>query len=120
MTDQERFARAFGRLIQFACSRGINVTVFFMYRTADQQRKLFNEGKSKCDGYHNLSPHQEGRAADIVVSNEKGLVWDHIDEYDKLAEYWKGLGSQYIWGGDFEFADDIYHFEVAKSAGNSD
>ena len=36
-------------------------------RTEQEQAKLFNQGKSKCDGVNNKSYHQSGKAVDIVA-----------------------------------------------------
>ena len=36
-------------------------------RTAERQHELFENGKSKADGYHKKSKHQSGRALDFYA-----------------------------------------------------
>jgi hypothetical protein len=36
------------------------------YRTAEQQKELYNKGVSRCDGYLKKSHHQLGLAVDLV------------------------------------------------------
>lgn len=80
------------------------------YRTPEQQRKLFDEGKSKCDGTKILSKHQSHLARDVYVVNDKSeIVW--ADEpYETLGAYWEKLGGK--WGGHFAGFRDVFHFEL--------
>lgn len=110
MTKQEKFARDLGKLIDYAHDNDINILTYSLFRTADEQKKLFDAGKSNCDGTEKISKHQLGRAVDLVVMEDGKAVWDRNWKYEKLAEFWKGLGNR--WGGDFKSLDDIYHFEV--------
>jgi peptidoglycan L-alanyl-D-glutamate endopeptidase CwlK len=50
--------------IDFAITEG--------FRTIEEQQRLYEEGKSKCDGINNKSKHQEGKAIDIcpVINNK--------------------------------------------------
>ena len=95
--------------------KGINFIVFDFHRTATRQNMRFREDKSLCDGFKIISYHQKWRAKDLVIIDAKGrLVWEHIPEYDILAEIWKGLKGR--WGGDWfkegkTTFDDCYHFE---------
>ena len=50
--------------------------VFDGRRTAEEQNKLFNDGKSQCDGYKVLSYHQSGMAMDCVPVLQGKLTWD--------------------------------------------
>lgn len=113
MSDQEKFARALGKLLAFAQAEGIKVLMYQLFRTEEQQHELFLAGKSNADGKKKLSYHQLGRAADIAVMKENSIIWPRVPEYEHLGEYWKSLGG--TWGGDFKaekVKDDIYHFQM--------
>jgi len=104
------FNQKFALLTLYAKTQDIDFIVFSYSRTAEEQKKLFDEGKSKCDGYKKISMHQKDRARDIVIidPNDKP-IWNHIPEYDVLGAFWKSIGGR--WGGDWASLDDIYHFE---------
>jgi peptidoglycan L-alanyl-D-glutamate endopeptidase CwlK len=44
-------------------------------RTKEDQNKLFNEGKSKADGYVKLSHHQSGEALDFYAYVDGKASW---------------------------------------------
>lgn len=46
------------------------------YRTAEQQKDLFDIGVSKCDGYKKKSFHQSGLAIDLVPWVSGKYTWD--------------------------------------------
>jgi hypothetical protein len=106
------FNRLFGLLSVYA---DINDIKFIhgnegYYRTAEQQKALFDAGKSKCDGVKIISRHQSHLARDLYVINGKAqIVWDD-SPYIILGAYWKKLGG--TWGGYFEGFRDIFHFEI--------
>jgi peptidoglycan L-alanyl-D-glutamate endopeptidase CwlK len=39
-------------------------------RTAEEQKSIFEEGNSKCDGYEKESYHQSGNALDVIPVGE--------------------------------------------------
>lgn len=97
-------------LIVYARLKDIYLMPFSFYRTAEEQKKLFDEGKSKCDGKKKISKHQKWLAIDLVIVNlDDKPIWDYIPEYDVLGKFWKTLGG--TWGKDFPELEDIYHFE---------
>ena len=80
------------------------------YRTPEQQRALFDAGKSKCDGTDILSRHQSHLARDLFVINDRSeIVWDDAP-YATLGAYWEKIGGK--WGGSFSGFKDIFHFEI--------
>lgn len=111
-----KFEHTFALFTFYAWSKGIRFFTFRFLTTTQEQKKLFNEGKSNCDGVINVSKHQKGRAKDIVIIDKDGKdVWGHIPEYDILGELWEQLGG--IWGGRWYIEgktkfDDCYHFEM--------
>ena len=107
-----QFNRLFGQLTVFAASNNIQFIhgVDSYYRTPEQQRKLYDEGKSKCDGTKIWSKHQSHLARDIFVINDKSeIVWADAP-YATLGAYWETLGG--VWGGHFGGFRDIFHFEL--------
>jgi len=65
------------------------------YRTSTEQKKLFEAGKSQCDGYRKKSKHQLWRAIDFVivqkVDGEWKCQWKSISvdqKYKKIGALW--------------------------------
>jgi hypothetical protein len=114
MSDQEKFAREWGKLIIWAAKNNIELRTVWLWRTVEQQQELHLTGKSNCDGILKRSPHQNGRAGDGVIFHGEEPQWARNWEYEKLGEYWQSRGGR--WGGMFSkssgMKDDIYHFEV--------
>ncbi len=112
MTKTEKrieFIKRLGHLIDFAVSQDIDVIFTAVYRTAEEQNKLYNEKKSLLDGYTKISNHQRWLAVDVVIVVDGQLVWDRVPEYERLGEFWTEHGG--TWGGNWESLNDIYHFE---------
>ena len=110
-----KFEHTFAIFTFYSRSRGISFITTSFLRTAEEQEKLFKEGKSGCDGKTRISKHQKGRARDIVIIDKNGNpIWDYITDYDVLGELWEQLGGK--WGGRWfkegktKF-NDLYHFE---------
>lgn len=113
MTQTEKrviFFKKISMLVIWASVKDIQLLPISFFRTAQEQEKMFKDGKSKCDGYKIISKHQQGLAMDFVIIKNGVPVWSHIEEYDWLGEIWKSLGG--IWGGDFKSLNDIFHFEI--------
>jgi len=109
-SDRIKLIHLFGKLIQYAYENNIDFIITTFYRTAEEQNKLYKEGKSKCDGYKVKSRHQLWRAVDVAVLRDGNIIWEG-DEYTRLGEYWESLGG--TWGGRWkEPSGDLYHFEV--------
>jgi len=84
----------------------------FSKRTAAGQHEQFLLGKSKCDGYKKISPHQyEGSphclAKDILIDDGTGNI-NNKDVYKKAHEHW------IILGGDPMIEWDADHFQISE------
>lgn len=86
------------------------------FRDRTRQNALFNEGKSNCDGYTNISKHQQGLAIDIIVYDENGKGTWEPKYYYQVAGIFKAIAKQLNinirWGGDFKNLVDMPHFEL--------
>jgi len=109
MTKRIRFIWMFALLALFAHINKIEFIVFCFYRTLEEQKAVFEDNKSKCDGVINKSKHQLWRAIDLAIVKKGKCVWDRTAEYQLLGRFWKLMGGKF--GGDFGFAEDIFHFE---------
>lgn len=110
------FFRDICELILWAETEHIYLLPISFYRTAEEQNRLFKEGRSKCDGYKKKSKHQYWLAIDFVVMDLKTeeLIWkcdkkNSKDPYVKCGEFWEREGHK--WGGNFKTIFDPYHFE---------
>ena len=120
MTNTEKrikFLQMFGAFITQAKAENIEFIVWTVYRSAQEQNLLYQQGRSKpgqkvtnCDGYNTISNHQRWLAVDILIIDEDGSqVWERTPEYDRLGEIWTSLGGR--WGGQW---NDCYHFELVS------
>ena len=116
MTKLERrylFGKKLSALICLADAHDIRVAPFAMLRTAEEQHRLFLEGKSACDGYIKKSAHQSWLACDLAILNDDGTDFLWIDtRYDKFGELAEKLGL--TWGGRWNTLGDIYHVEFKE------
>ncbi|MGF1761692.1 M15 family metallopeptidase [Photobacterium sagamiensis] len=73
-------------------------------RTAEEQYELFQDNKTKCDGYTKLSNHQSGNAVDVYAYVNGKASWQehHLAMIAGvvLAEA-KRMGVKLCWGGTF-------------------
>ena len=106
------FNKLFGLLSVYAELNGIKFIhdQYGYYRTAEQQRELFDARKSKCDGTIKRSKHQDHLARDLYVVNEQSQIVFADAPYETLGAYWETLGGR--WGGHFAGFKDIFHFEI--------
>ena len=86
-------------------------------RTAQEQNRLFMDGKSKCDGYDKLSYHQTGNAIDVYAYVGGKASWkvEHLNivALAVLAAA-SELGIKVKWGGHFKGGWDKPHFELIE------
>ena len=100
----------FGMLSVYASVRDIRFICTSYTRTAAEQRKLFDAGKSMCDGKDSTSLHQRDRARDIVILDaDDQPVWVFTPEYTALGQFWEQMGG--VWGGRWTEIQDPYHFQ---------
>lgn len=98
------------KLIVEAYLQDIKVFPFSFFRTPEEQKKLYNQGLSKCDGIVKKSKHQLWKAIDLMIFKDGKGINIRTPEYERLGEIWKSLNG--IWGGEFKNRDDIFHFEI--------
>jgi len=121
MTKLERrhlFAAKLAELICLADTENIRIAPFSVYRTAEEQRKLYDQGKSKCDGYIKRSRHQDWLACDWGILNDAGTDFLWSDKrYDRLGELAVKVGL--VWGGNWDAEkngfSDPYHVELPEN-----
>ena len=84
-------------------------------RTAEQQKELFNDGKSKCDGFISLSNHQSGNALDFYAYVDGKASWDDLHLAMVATAFLQAashLGYTLRWGGNFKNFKDFPHVEL--------
>lgn len=84
-------------------------------RTPQQQYKLFEDGKSKCDGFNKLSEHQSGNAIDVYAYINGGASWDKLHLSLVACAFLQAasvLGHQLEWGGNWRSFQDMPHFQL--------
>ena len=64
---------------------GEHPIIDYVLRSAEEQKRLFDKGLSKCDGTKNPSYHQSGKAMDIYFIEDGKMVdpklgWEHWHE----------------------------------------
>jgi hypothetical protein len=90
-------------LLKSMIDSGEHPIIDYVKRSDEEQKRLFDAGKSKCDGVNNISGHQVGKAMDIYFIEDGKLV------ESKQIEYWHKLWEN--WGGKPEISWDRGHFE---------
>lgn len=103
------FSKRITQLLNEMLQAGENFIIDYVYRSAEEQKRLFEQGKSKCDGYRIKSAHQEGRAMDIyfLTITDDGYV---IDQNGKKYEKWHKIWEE-KYGGKPMISWDKGHFE---------
>ena len=90
-------------LVDFGISDGI--------RTEEEQRKLYDSGKSKTMN----SKHLKGRAIDVFAWEKGGVKWS-FDLYERINDAFEKAseitGIKYKWGGQWTTFRDGVHFEL--------
>jgi len=102
------FFRKVSKLIIMASIHEIKLLPYSFIRTPEEQKKLFDEGKSQCDGTAIISKHQQGLAIDLVIVRDGKAIWEDDSEYKLLGQMWEEEGM--TWGGSWSFKD-YFHFE---------
>ena len=84
-------------------------------RTAEEQNKLFKEGKSKADGYDKKSHHQTGNALDFYAYVDGRASWQPEHLAMVAAAHLQAasiLGYALEWGGNFKHFIDFPHIQL--------
>jgi hypothetical protein len=103
---QSRFARAVPLLIQYAIARGYEVTFGEVLRTQAQAAANAASGA----GISN-SLHLERLAVDLNLFKD-GIYLQDSGAHKPLGDFWKSLGDDYFWGGDFNPKPDGNHYSI--------
>ena len=85
-------------------------------RAALEQRELFNDGKSLCDGYKKKSKHQSGMAMDFFAYVNGKASWEAYHLAIVAAAHLQAasvLGHQLEWGGLWKKFEDLCHVELS-------
>ena len=99
-----RMTRRLLLLAQVLGQYGVSVSVYSGRRSLSEQRERFRGGHTSLDGIAKRSKHQDGAAADLIVSPPY---------YEAAGYVWEQLGGK--WGGNFSdpalAAVEFQHFE---------
>ncbi len=90
-------------------------------RNKTEQKKLFDQGFSKCDGTIKVSFHQTGNALDLVPYLDGKYTWDNKAAFQAIylavTEAWLDMHNKeykLVWGGSWKGAWDKPHYELRK------
>lgn len=129
---QSRFARDLARLLDFAVALGFDVTLGECWRS-DEQAEIHALGFNGRDAVARLVEHQFPLLAKKLRNNTgngvrnslhtirlaidlqlferaNGRWMTEVEPYRALGAYWKSLGPDYCWGGDF---GDTPHYSIS-------
>lgn len=111
---QETFAQDSALLIQKAKSLGYGVTFGEAWRTPQQAQWDADHGTGI-----NCSLHLQRLAVDLNLFIA-GVYQqdDSMGCYAALGAYWKTLGTDHYWGGDFTKVD-LDHFSISPDGGHT-
>jgi len=93
--NRVEFTRNLVNLLAAMMLEGEHPIIDYVKRSDEEQKRLFMEGKSKCDGYAVRSQHQVGKAADIYFVEENKLV-DPNKGFSYWHKYWQDKGGKPI------------------------
>lgn len=71
---------------------GEHPIIDYCKRSDEEQRNLYEEGKSKCDGFRIISRHQVGKAMDIYFIEEDKLTEPKMG-FDHWHKRWEKFGG---------------------------
>ena len=104
---QQEFAQAAAKLIAKAAELGYAVTFGEAWRTPEQAQWNADHGTGIS---HSL--HIERLAVDLNFFKDGAYISDGARLKD-IGEWWKSLGPNYRWGGDFTHLPDGNHFSLS-------
>lgn len=84
-------------------------------RTAEEQNALYENGKSRCDGFVLKSLHQSGRALDFYAYVDGKASWDDYHLAMVASAFLQSaskLGYSLEWGGLFKNFKDFPHIQI--------
>jgi hypothetical protein len=106
--------------------RGSPVTVASRQRTAEEQAKLYAQGRTapgdivteKSGAPGDESRHQLGTASDLAFLQDGRASWSEAHDWDLLGEVAKAVGLE--WGGDWTTLVDRPHVQLPRPGGPSE
>lgn len=104
---QQTFSQDAAKLIQKAQELGYGVTLGEAWRTPQQAEWDAEHGSGIKD-----SVHCERLAIDLNLFKD-GEYLTTGDAYGQLGTWWKTLGPDHYWGGDFGQLKDLDHFSIS-------
>lgn len=103
---QRRFAKLVGQLITWSYANGYELTFGEAFRTAEQAKANAASGAGIAK-----SLHCDRLAIDLNLF-KLGQYLSDSAAYKPLGDYWKTLGDDCAWGGDFKNRPDGNHFSI--------
>ena len=100
---QSRFARSVPLLLQFMTAKGYEYTLGEAWRTQAQA----NANAASGAGISN-SLHIDRLAIDINLFKD-GVYLADSESHRPFGEFWKSLGDDHAWGGDFSKPDGNHY-----------
>ncbi len=92
---RREFTAAIATLICEMVAEGETPLLAHVLRSAEEQRRLFDLGLSKCDGTDRVSKHQRAGAGDILFENEQHTgIGEPIKGYAYWHRRWEELGGK--------------------------
>lgn len=111
---QQTFAQDAAKLIQKAVELGYQVTFAEAWRTPQQAQWNADHGSGIA-----CSLHIERLAIDLNVFVDGVYQADDSKGcYKALGEWWKSLGADHYWGGDFKLVD-LDHYSLSPDSGHT-
>ena len=104
--NRVEFTNKLAALIGLMVNEGERPILDYVKRGVETQNRMFEEGRSKCDGIKVVSKHQSGKAADIYFADEMNT---HLVEPKKGYEHWHRIWREM--GGGEMIPWDRGHFE---------
>lgn len=99
---------------QLARIHGLILRPTSFLRSAEQQKALFDQGLTNCDGTKRRSSHQDGRALDAVLERDGATLPLNDPAYDIMGALWLSLDPLNVWGGAWLMPNgsrDVVHLE---------
>lgn len=111
---QQQFAQDAAKLIQKGAELGYGIRFAEAWRTPQQAQYDVDHGTGI-----GCSLHIQRLAVDLLV--DVNGVWQTDDStgcYTELGSFWKSLGPDHYWGGDFA-RKDYDHFSLSPDNGHT-
>lgn len=74
--NRREFTKTLAKLLTEMIESGEQPVIHYVFRSNEEQYRLFLDGKSKCDGIKIRSRHQDMLAADIYLADDNGIKWE--------------------------------------------